>query len=59
LRASKKPLGDLAWDYMKTRRDWRKLVKEPEYHDSAYLLEGLEENYRGRCFAPSGRSRCH
>jgi hypothetical protein len=47
LPASKKPLGDLAWDYMKTRPDWRKLVKAPEYHDSAYLLEGLEENYRG------------
>ena len=46
LRASRKPLGDLAWDYMKTRPDWRKLVKAPEYHDSAYLLEGLEENYR-------------
>jgi hypothetical protein len=46
-RASSKPLGDLAWDYMKTRPDWRKLVKAPEYHDSAYLLKGLEENYRG------------
>ena len=46
VRASKKPLGDLAWDYMKTRPDWRKLVKAPEYHDSAYLLKGLEENYR-------------
>jgi hypothetical protein len=45
--ASKKPLGDLAWDYMKSRPDWRKLVKAPEYHQSAYLLEGLEENYRG------------
>ena len=33
LRASKKPLGDLAWDYLKTRPDWRKLVKAPEYHD--------------------------
>jgi hypothetical protein len=47
LRASKKPLGDLAWDYLKTRPDWRKLVKAPEYHTSAYLLEGPEENYRG------------
>ena len=47
LRASKTPLGDLAWDYMKTRPDWRKVVKAPEYHESAYLLEGLEENYRG------------
>jgi hypothetical protein len=46
-RASRKPLGDLAWDYMKTRPDWRKLVKAPEYHDSAFLLKGLEENYRG------------
>ena len=46
-RASKKPLGDLAWDYLKTRPDWRKLVKAPEYHESVYLLEGLEENYRG------------
>jgi len=44
--ASKKPLGDLAWDYMKTRPDWRKIAKPPEYHDSAYLLEGLEDNYR-------------
>jgi hypothetical protein len=42
----KKPLGDLAWDYLKTRPDWRKIVKAPEYHDSAYLLEGLEDNYR-------------
>jgi hypothetical protein len=45
-RANKKPLGELAWDYMKSRPDWRKLVKAPEYHDSAYLAEGLEENYR-------------
>jgi hypothetical protein len=44
---TKKPLGDLAWAYMKTRPDWRKLVKAPEYHDSVYLLKGLEENYRG------------
>src|SRR3954451_9303870 len=41
-----KPLGDLAWAYMKTRPDWRKIKKAPEYHDSAYLLEGLEDNYR-------------
>ena len=40
-------LGDLAWDYMKSRPDWRKLAKAPEYHISAYLLEGREENYRG------------
>jgi hypothetical protein len=44
--ASKKPLGDLAWAFLKTRPDWRKIAKEPEYHMSADLLEGLEENYR-------------
>jgi hypothetical protein len=47
VRASKKPLGDLAWAYMKTRPDWRKLAKPPEYHDSAYLLKGFKENYKG------------
>ena len=46
VRATKTPLGDLAWAYMKTRPDWRKIVKAPEYHESAYLLKGLEENYR-------------
>ena len=44
--ASKKPLGDLAWAYMKRHPDWRKIKKAPEYHQSAYLLEGLAENYR-------------
>jgi hypothetical protein len=31
---------------MKSRPDWRKIKKAPEYHESAYLLEGLAENYR-------------
>jgi hypothetical protein len=44
--ASKKPFGDLVWDYMKSRPDWRKIVKAPEYHEAAYLLKGLGENYR-------------
>ncbi len=43
---TKGPFGDLAWAYMKSRPDWRKIVKAPEYHESAYLLKGLEENYR-------------
>ena len=43
---SRKPLGDLAWAFFKTRPDWRKIAKKPEYHESADLLEGLEENYR-------------
>ena len=45
VRANKKPLGDLAWDYMKSRPDWKKLLKASEYHDSAYVLKGLEDNY--------------
>ena len=45
--ASKKPLGELAWAYMKTRPDWRKIRKAPEYHESAGLLQGFEDNYRG------------
>jgi len=44
--ASKKPFGDLAWAYFKTRPDWRKIKKAPEYHMSANLVRGLEENYR-------------
>jgi hypothetical protein len=44
--ASKKPLGDLAWAYFKTRPEWRKIAKPPEYHESAGLLKGLEDNYR-------------
>jgi hypothetical protein len=44
--ATKKPLGDLAWDYLKARPEWRKVKKEPEYHISAGLLKGTEENYR-------------
>ena len=44
--ATKKPLADLAWDYMKSRPEWRKVKKDPEYHISANLVKGTEENYR-------------
>jgi hypothetical protein len=44
--ANKKPFGDLAWAYFKTRPAWRKIAKPPEYHESAGLLKGLEDNYR-------------
>ena len=44
--ASKKPLSDLAWAYMKTRPEWRRIAKAPEYHESAGLLKGIEDNYR-------------
>ena len=44
--ATKKPIGDLAWAYLKTRPEWRKVRKDPEYHISAGLLKGTDENYR-------------
>jgi hypothetical protein len=44
--ATRKPLSDLAWGYLKTRPEWRKVKKNPEYHISANLLKGTEENYR-------------
>ena len=42
--ATKKPLGDLAWVYFKSRPEWRKVKKDREYH--IWLLKGTEENYR-------------
>ena len=44
--ATKKPLGDLAWAYFKSRPEWRKVKKDPEYHISSNLLKGTEEGYR-------------
>jgi hypothetical protein len=44
--ATKEPLADLAWAYMKTQPDWRKIKKAPEYHISAGLLKGVQDNYR-------------
>ena len=44
--ATKKPLGDLAWAYFKSRPEWQKVKKDPEYHISANLFAGTEENYR-------------
>jgi hypothetical protein len=46
IRASREPLGDLAWTFLKSRPDWRKIAKKPEYHQSASLLDGFEDNYR-------------
>jgi len=45
--ATREPLADLAWAYMKRRPDWRKIRKAPEYHIFAGLLKGLADNYRG------------
>src|SRR5205807_1111810 len=53
--ANKKPLGDLAWDYLKSHPDWRKIRKAPEYHETAGLAEGLEQNYRPLVDWPANR----
>ena len=43
--ATKKPLGDLAWAYFKSRPESRK-ARTPDFHISAGLVEGTEQNYR-------------
>lgn len=43
--ATRRPLADLAWAYLKTRPEWRKVRKAPEYHIAAGLLKGLADNY--------------
>jgi hypothetical protein len=44
--ATAKSLGDLAWAYLKTRPDWRKVRLKPDFHFTAALLKGVEDNYR-------------
>jgi hypothetical protein len=45
--ATKKPLGDLAWDYFFTQPASRGMPTEPDElnHQRADLLTGMEENY--------------
>ena len=43
--ATKKPLGDLAWAYFKSRPESRK-ARTPNFHMMADLVEGTEQNYR-------------
>jgi hypothetical protein len=43
--ATKKPLGDLAWAYFRSRPESRK-AKKPDFHISAGLVKGTDENYR-------------
>lgn len=45
VEATKKPLGDLAWAFLKSRPDWKKVMR-PDFHMSADLLKGTEEAYR-------------
>jgi hypothetical protein len=43
--ATKKPLGNLAWDYFYSRPESRKVIK-PDFHISAGLPKGIDDNYR-------------
>ncbi len=43
--ATAKPFDEMAWDYFWSRPESRK-VRKPEYHITANLLKGTEENYR-------------
>ena len=43
--ATREPIGDLAWDYLKKRPEYRKIEK-PTFHIATYLLKGTPENYR-------------
>ncbi len=43
--ATAKPFDDMAWAYFWSRPESRK-VRKPEYHITANLLKGTEENYR-------------
>ena len=43
--ATKKPLGDLAWAYFKSRPESKK-ARTPDFHIAAGLLKGTGENYR-------------
>ena len=43
--ATLKPIGDLAWEYFNGLPDSRK-IETPDFHISADLLKGTDENYR-------------
>jgi hypothetical protein len=42
--ATRQPIGDLAWDYLKKRPEFSK-VEKPTFHIATNLLKGTEENY--------------
>jgi hypothetical protein len=43
--ASKKPIGDLAWDYFNSRPESKK-VQKPDFHINAGLRKGIADNYK-------------
>ena len=42
--ATTKSLSDLAWAFLKSRPDYRKIMK-PDFHFAAYLVKGVVDNY--------------
>src|SRR5262249_31174884 len=53
--ATKKPLGDLAWAYFKSRPEWRKVKKDPECSRPAPLARSIRPSrpWRGSGRMPS------
>jgi hypothetical protein len=45
VEATKKPIGDLAWDYFYKQPAARKIIK-PDFHIVAGLAKGTDDNYR-------------
>jgi hypothetical protein len=43
--ATKKPIGDLAWDYFNSRPESKK-VPQPDFHIYAGLVKGVVDNYK-------------
>jgi hypothetical protein len=43
--ATAKPLSDLAWAYLKSLPDYRK-IRKPDFHFAVYLVKGADDNYR-------------
>ena len=43
--ATEKPLSELAWAFFNSRPEARKMIK-PDYHISAGLVKGVDDNYR-------------
>lgn len=44
--ATKKPFGDMVWDFFYSRPESRN-IRKPDFHMSVGLVKGLDEDYRG------------
>ena len=43
--ATKKPIGDMAWDFFNSRPESKK-VQKPDFHFYAGLIKGIADNYK-------------